>query len=101
MAQTTVLPEPTRVERQEFGTPSSGTPTASVGASIGGVLQGGDRFLNFGGAGGGNGMGLDANGNMQPFQFSDDELAVLAENFFHSRPGDGEENAGWWNMGNL
>lgn len=100
MAQTTVLPEPTRVERQEFGTPNSGT-------LIGTVLQGSnDGFLGFGN-GGGNGMGLgmnanaNANGSMQSFQFSDDELAVLAENFFHSRPVDGEGNAGWWNMGNL
>ncbi|CAG8978494.1 hypothetical protein HYALB_00005069 [Hymenoscyphus albidus] len=112
MAQTTVLPEPTRVERQEFGTPTLGTPVAGVGMAVN-VLQG-NEFLGFGGAGGSAGAGaghgsiafgtnMDSHGAQQPFQFSDDELAVLAENFFHQRPQvEGQGSAGgWWNLGNL
>ena len=84
MAQTTILPEPTRVERQEFGTPSaSNTPTTTLPDSNG--------FMSFGMTP----VATNANG----FQFSDDELAVLAENFFQQRPEDG--NANWWNMGNI
>jgi hypothetical protein len=84
MAQTTILPEPTRVERQEFGTPSaSNTPTTTVPDN--------SAYMNF--------SMTPAVTNTGAFQFSDDELAVLAENFFQQRPDDGSAN--WWNMGNL
>ncbi|KAG9229599.1 fungal-specific transcription factor domain-containing protein, partial [Amylocarpus encephaloides] len=88
MAQTTVLPEPTRLERQEFGTSASSTPM-SVN------LQGNDY------SGGGMGFNVtpDAS-NEAAFQFSDDELAVLAENFFQVRQDGGDGGGGnWWNMG--
>jgi hypothetical protein len=84
MAQTAVLPEPTRVERQEFGTPSaSNTPTTALPDNGG--------YINFG--------MTPVMSNSAALQFSDDELAVLAENFFQQRPEDG--NANWWNMGNM
>jgi hypothetical protein len=35
-----------------------------------------------------------------PLHYSDDELAVLAENFFQQRP-EIEGSANWWNMGDL
>jgi hypothetical protein len=37
---------------------------------------------------------------MQPFLYSDDELAVLAESFFQ-RPETEGSAIDWWNMGNL
>jgi hypothetical protein len=35
---------------------------------------------------------------MGPLVYSDDELAVLAESFFHQRQ---EVDGNWWNMDNL
>jgi len=35
---------------------------------------------------------------MGPLIYSDDELAVLAESFFHQRQ---EVDGNWWNMDNL
>ncbi|KAF4624745.1 hypothetical protein G7Y89_g13422 [Cudoniella acicularis] len=95
MAQTSVLPEPTRVERQEFGS-ATATPVMMGQESVGGGANDGNGFVGIGGGGGaGNGSV-----NNTPLQFSNDELAVLAENFFHQRPEfDGSGN--WWNMGNL
>ncbi|RDL36372.1 C6 transcription factor [Venustampulla echinocandica] len=81
MAQTSILPEPTRVERQEFGTPTSAT-----------ILDNHTGLSDFGQS---SSFEIAA-----PFQFSDDELAVLAGNFFHPRP-DVDGNANWWNMGNF
>lgn len=83
MAQTSVLPEPTRVERQEFG---NLTPIASM-------LEGGgsDLQIEMGD------MGADA-AIMGPLVYSDDELAVLAESFFHQRQ---EVDGNWWNMDTL
>jgi hypothetical protein len=36
-----------------------------------------------------------------PFLYSDEELAVLEENFFQQRPEFGPEVNDWWNPGNL
>ncbi|KAH6698382.1 fungal-specific transcription factor domain-containing protein [Leptodontidium sp. MPI-SDFR-AT-0119] len=78
MAQTSVLPQPTRVERQEFGNltpnmthvidPLDSSITANVPVSVASV----------------------------PLTYSDDELAVLAESFFHQR-NEFDGNANWWN----
>ncbi|KAH8649721.1 hypothetical protein BGZ60DRAFT_389605 [Tricladium varicosporioides] len=83
MSQTSVLPEPTRVERQEFGS-ANATPTMNQ--------ENIDMAMNFGAG--------SASVNATPLQFSDDELAVLAENFFHQRL-EFDGNANWWHMGNL
>ncbi|KAG4440375.1 hypothetical protein IFR05_004168 [Cadophora sp. M221] len=78
MAQTSVLPQPTRVERQEFGNltpnmthvidPLDSSMTANVPVSAASV----------------------------PLTYSDDELAVLAESFFHQR-NEFDGNTNWWN----
>lgn len=49
-----------------------------------------------------NGMGGQEQEFIQPsFHYSDDELAVLAESFFHQR-GDGMGNVeDWWSAGNM
>jgi hypothetical protein len=80
MAQTSVLPEPTRVERQEFG---NLTPAAAVGEASNVQVDLEDMS--------------DA-AFMGPLIYSDDELAVLAESFFHQRQ---EVDGNWWNMDNL
>jgi hypothetical protein len=80
MAQTSVLPEPTRVERQEFG---NLTPVATM--AEGSNVQ----------------MSLEDMSDaavMGPLVYSDDELAVLAESFFHQRQ---EVDGNWWNMDSL
>jgi hypothetical protein len=80
MAQTSVLPEPTRVERQEFG---NLTPVATM--AEGPNVQ----------------MSLEEMSDaavMGPLVYSDDELAVLAESFFHQRQ---EVDGNWWNMDSL
>ncbi|KAE9366035.1 hypothetical protein N431DRAFT_495819 [Stipitochalara longipes BDJ] len=80
MAQTSVLPEPTRVERQEFG---NLTPAAAIGETS--KVQ----------------MDLEDMPDaafMGPLVYSDDELAVLAESFFHQRQ---EVDGNWWNMDHL
>jgi hypothetical protein len=80
MAQTSVLPEPTRVERQEFG---NLTPVATM--AEGSNVQ----------------MSLEDMSDaavMGQLVYSDDELAVLAESFFHQRQ---EVDGNWWNMDSL
>jgi hypothetical protein len=81
MAQTSVLPEPTRVERQIFG---NLTPVAVI-------ADGSDLPINLEDI-------SDAAAMMGPLIYSDDELAVLAESFFHQRQ---EVDGNWWNMDNL
>jgi hypothetical protein len=71
MAHTSSLPQPTRVDAQDF---LGSTPVAQS-------LEGQDGQ------------------NVQPFLYSDDELAVLAENFFQQRSEDGMND--WWNNANL
>jgi hypothetical protein len=80
MAQTSVLPEPTRVERQEFG---NLTPVAIMAESS-------DLPMNL--------EDISDAAMMGPLIYSDDELAVLAESFFHQRQ---EVDGNWWNMDNL
>jgi hypothetical protein len=78
MAQTSVLPEPTRVERQEFGntTPTTVRTENHISQS---------QFQPLSSA------------SVDSLIYSDDELAVLAESFFHQRPElDGQAN--WWNV---
>lgn len=89
MAHASALPEPTRVDRQDFD------GRGALGQTPGGRMTPGGTGLVGSGSPAGYGVG-DAAG-MQIF--SEDELAVLAENFFQ-RPdaGGGEE---WWNVGNL
>lgn len=78
------LPEPTRVERQEF----EGSGPNSVNTSV----------VNLGE----NGMvGQEQEFVQSSFHYSDDELAVLAESFFHQR-GEGMVNMeDWWSAGNM
>jgi hypothetical protein len=80
MAQTSVLPEPTRVERQEFG---NLTPVASMAEGQNLQLEIAD---------------LPDAVMMGSLVYSDDELAVLAESFFHQRQ---EVDGNWWNMDNI
>lgn len=70
MAHTSSLPPPTRVDAQDF---------------VGNVPLAQDTLMD--------------GQIMQPFMYSDDELAVLAESFFQQRPEDGMND--WWNNGNL
>ncbi|PBP22833.1 hypothetical protein BUE80_DR006239 [Diplocarpon rosae] len=84
MAQTSVLPQPTRVERQEFGkilTPN----TAHIADSL-------DHSSLLSGAPGSAATG--------PLVYSNDELAVLAESFFHQR-NDFDGSANWWHPMNM
>jgi len=82
MAQTSVLPEPTRVEGQEFGNPmTERNHTDEPNA----YFNLGDSMISSSGA---------------PLHYSDDELAVLAENFFQQRPEIGG-SVNWWNMGDF
>lgn len=76
MAQTSVLPTPTRVERQEFGN-STPTPTNTNAQPT--------PMNDF------TGMPPDT-----LLAYSDDELAVLAESFFHQRQ-ELDGNSNWWN----
>jgi hypothetical protein len=80
MAQTSVLPEPTRVERQEFGnlTPITAMP------------EGSNVPLNP--------EDMPDASIVAQLVYSDDELAVLAESFFHQRQ---EVDGNWWNMEGL
>jgi hypothetical protein len=80
MAQTSVLPEPTRVERQEFGNlmpVETTTENSNMPINLEDIP---DAAI------------------MGPLVYSDDELAVLAESFFHQRQ---EVDGNWWNMDNL
>ena len=72
MAHTSSLPQPTRVDAQDF---AGSTPVASGSQRLD------EQFA-------------------QPFLYSDDELAVLAESFFQQRP-EMEGMNDWWNNGNL
>jgi hypothetical protein len=69
IAQTSILPEPTRIERQEFGTPVHRNSLHSS---------------------------LNTPSGMVSSLYTDDELAVLAESFFHQQP-EFEGNLNWWN----
>ncbi len=80
MAQTSVLPEPTRVERQVFG---NLTPVAIM-------AEGSDLPMNL--------EDISDPAMRGPLIYSDDELAVLAESFFHQRQ---EADGNWWNMDSL
>ncbi|KAF2796789.1 hypothetical protein K505DRAFT_156496 [Melanomma pulvis-pyrius CBS 109.77] len=84
IAQTTVLPEPTRVEGQEFG---SGLSARHV-------------FLKENRNGYFNIEDMSVATDVAALQYSDDELAVLAESFFHQRP-EIEGSVNWWNGGDL
>ncbi|KAK6587513.1 hypothetical protein PZA11_000803 [Diplocarpon coronariae] len=79
MAQTSVLPQPTRVERQEFGK----TPTPNTAHATGPLEH--PSLLSSG-----PGSAVTA-----PPVYSDDELAVLAESFFHQRH-EFDGSANWW-----
>lgn len=83
MAQTSVLPQPTRVERQEFGnlTPNMTHVTDPLDGST--MIAAGSGAMPMAAA-------------AVPLTYSDDELAVLAESFFHQR-NDFDGNANWWN----
>jgi hypothetical protein len=80
MAQTSVLPEPTRVEGQEFG---NLTPVATM-------TEGSNVHMSL--------EDMSDAAIMGPLVYSDDELAVLAESFFHQRQ---EVDGNWWNMDSL
>jgi hypothetical protein len=80
MAQTSVLPEPTRVERQEFGNLTH----------VAIMTESSDLPMNL--------EDISDSAMMGPLIYSDDELAVLAESFFHQRQ---EVDGNWWNMDNL
>ncbi|TVY27038.1 hypothetical protein LHYA1_G004755 [Lachnellula hyalina] len=82
MAQTSVLPEPNRVEGQEFG---NSTPIVNQLEDRNGLFHLDD---------------VSALTNGAPLQYSDDELAVLAENFFQQRP-EIEGSVNWWNVSDL
>ena len=78
------LPEPTRVDRQDF----EGSGRNSINTS---VVNQGDNGV----------VGQELELIQLPFHYSDDELAVLAESFFHQR-GDSMGNVeDWWSAGNL
>ena len=107
-----MLPEPTRVEGQEFGngTPNTGTPNAgtpNVGTPIMRAFRGdgGGDGVNGSSIGNGNGCGNGDGFTPTSFdglalQYSDDELAVLAESFFHQRQ-EVEGSVNLWNGGEL
>ena len=83
MAQTSVLPQPTRVERQEFG---NLTPNMT---HVIDPLDGSTMLATGAGT-------VPMTTAAVPLTYSDDELAVLAESFFHQR-NDFDGNANWWN----
>lgn len=92
IAQTSVLPEPTRVEGQEFGNGVSTRHTFRPDSRDESVNANGSQYFDVGD------VGTTIDGNS--LQYSDDELAVLAKSFFHQRPEiDGSVN--WWNGGDL
>ncbi|RDW84493.1 hypothetical protein BP6252_02083 [Coleophoma cylindrospora] len=93
MAHTSALPEPTRVDRQDFdGTGPQNTPAAGVTPA--------HEPRDSSGA-------IPAESGVTPLMFSNDELAVLTESFFHQRNNDFEGGVNvsgvedWWNSGNL
>lgn len=79
MAQTSVLPTPTRVERQDF---SNATPTPTMSNAQPALINA-------------NPTGIPPSGDIL-LAYSDDELAVLAESFFHQRQ-ELDGNVNWWN----
>ncbi|KAM0147739.1 hypothetical protein ACHAPG_010399 [Botrytis cinerea] len=87
MSHASSLPEPTRVDRQDF----EGSGPNSVNTSV----------VNLG-----NGVADQEQEFVQPpFHYSDDELAVLAESFFHQRSDGRGDGIGhmedWWSTGNF
>ncbi|CZT08259.1 related to C6 transcription factor [Rhynchosporium graminicola] len=107
--QTSVLPMPTRVERQEFGnsTPTPGMVHGPESESESELREAGAEY----GVGSGlspdtsmgNGVDINAGAGMAalPLVYSDDELAVLAESFFHQgqrNDYDGTGTTDWWNQ---
>lgn len=107
IAQTSVLPEPTRVERQEFGNTPLGTPVTLATGTTGGAMG-----FSSGDMGAATVGSAEATPFAQMMNYSEDELAVLAESFFHQNPGQGQDgnqghgggggggggNGNWWNM---
>lgn len=81
------LPEPTRVDRQDFeGSGPNSVNTSVVNLGNGTTDQEQEQEQEF---------------VQPPFHYSDDELAVLAESFFHQR-GDGMGHMeDWWSTGNF
>ena len=80
LTQTSILPEPTRVEGQEFGSTTPRTVQTDPGNSF-------------------NQFEPTSSTPLGPLIYSDDELAVLADSFFHQRPQFGG-STNWWNVGN-
>lgn len=81
ISHASALPETTRVDRQDF----EGSGPSSVNTAV--MNNGNDETI-------GQEQEL-----VQPFTYSDDELAVLAESFFHQR-GEGLGTVeDWWNAG--
>lgn len=78
------LPEPTRVDRQDF----EGSGISSVAAN---VVNHGENGI----------LGQEEEFVQQPFHYSDDELAVLAESFFHQRSDAIGNTEDWWSVGNI
>lgn len=105
IAQTSPLPEPTRVERQDFvSTSQNATGRRGVSGedtTPSGIM--GFEMPNVIGVDAGIGLGGVGSGHIEiPFVYSDEELAVLADSFFNQR-GDLETGmtSDWWNSGNL
>ena len=85
IAQTSALPEPTPVDKQDFSNsvPNSVRNSARPEEGLGDPQFGGARQADV------------------PFLYNEDELAVLAESFFQQR-GEFDGNVdNWWNTGNL
>ena len=100
MAQTSPLPEPTRVDNQDFVSSEMGV---GAGARVGDSRR--QHSVSGVGLGGGSMTGVANTSQAQidvPFVYSDEELAVLAESFFSQREEfDPGINNDWWNTGNL
>lgn len=92
VSNASALPEPTRL--------NTASRSDSAGQDLGGSMEGATGLLNLSMGGvslDGQGMGVQ-----DPFTYSNDELAVLAESFFQQRNGNIVGNVDeWWNTGNL
>lgn len=96
MAQTSALPEPDRVDRQDFEGSSRHGSTSLNPVTGGG---GGSSSTSIGQL-----MGASSSTNIPPLLpnlYSHDELAVLTESFFHPRPEFEGNVEDWWSTGNL
>ncbi|RFU31138.1 hypothetical protein B7463_g5214, partial [Scytalidium lignicola] len=96
MAHTSSLPKPSRVDGQDFATPSTPVTVSRQDSSATGVTEGGNSIPVA--------SLLGEESNLQPpqsFLFSNDELAVLAENLFPQRLAEFDTAGEWWNTGNL